>query len=135
MLLRQVGAAGYQALLYVDISDDLEQLVELRHAQALADVGLEQALALAGRERVRTLQVDGLDREAAGVDRCLLRHWRYGLAGQFLELFEAAALFFEEAILTIADQVCIARGRSRMSAEREAANDDGQRSNDARPEK
>ncbi len=133
--MRQVGAAGDQTFLDVAVSDDLEQFVELRHTQALADVGLEQTLALAGRKRVCALQVDGLDREAAAVDRGLGGHRSGGFTRQILEFFKTAALFFEEAILAITNQVGVARRGSRVGGEGETGDDNGQCNNSTRPEK
>jgi len=43
-------------------------------------------------------------------------------AGQFLEVFKAPALFFQQTVLPVADQVLIARrGRSRRTIECEAS--------------
>ena len=70
VLLWQVGTAGDQAFAQVMIGDDFEQLVELRHTEALAYVGFEQAVALAFGQGVGTGEFDGVDGEAAGVDRC-----------------------------------------------------------------
>ena len=105
VLLRQVGAAGDQAFGQVMVGDDFEQIIELRHAQALANVGLEQAVALACGQRVGAGKFDGFDREATGICwRCCVDGGS-GFAGQVLELFEAALLLFEQAILAVTDQV------------------------------
>ncbi len=86
----------------IAVGDDLEQFIELRYPQALADVGLEQALALGSRQRVGALELDVLDREAAAVGRRRGRYRRGALAGQVLEFFEAPLLFFQQAVLAVA---------------------------------
>ncbi|CAH0324994.1 hypothetical protein SRABI130_05987 [Pseudomonas sp. Bi130] len=69
ILLRQVGTAGDQAFFDVVIGDDFQQLVELRDAQALTDVRLEQAIFLAVRKTVGAFEFDVLDGETTGVGR------------------------------------------------------------------
>lgn len=69
-LLRQVGTTGDEAFGEVVVGDDLEQIIQLRYAQALANVRLEQAVALAFGEGVGTGEFNGVDGEAAGVGRC-----------------------------------------------------------------
>ncbi len=119
VLLRQVGAAGDPAFVDVVIGDDLEQFIELRHAQALADVGFEQTLAVGGGQAVGAFERDVPDREATAVGG---RGRGLGLgffAGQVLELVEAPALLVEQAVLAVADQVLIARrggGRGAVQA-------------------
>ncbi|MNP26530.1 hypothetical protein D3C76_1193900 [compost metagenome] len=76
----------------------------------MVEEGLEQALALALGQGIGALELDGLDRETTGIDRCRgLGRLRF-LAGQVLELFKASALLLEQAILTLTDQVRIAGG-------------------------
>ncbi len=112
ILLRQVGTASDHALVDVVIGDGLEQLIELGNAQALVDVRLDQALTLGGGQAVSALEFNGLDRETTVIHRGGGRCGFDFLAGQFLEVFEAPALLFEQAVLPLADQVLIAR-RSR----------------------
>ena len=50
-----------------------------------------------------------LDRKATAVHRSYRRLGLGLFARQILELFKASLLFFEEAILTVADQVLITR--------------------------
>ncbi|MNL60129.1 hypothetical protein D3C87_1839150 [compost metagenome] len=69
ILRRQVGTAGDQAFFDVVIGDDFQQLVELRDAQALTDIWLEQAIFLAVRETVGAFEFDVLDGETTGVGR------------------------------------------------------------------
>src|SRR5450830_683106 len=94
-------------------------VTELRHAQALADIGFEQALAVGGGQAVGAFERDVLDREATAVGG---RGRGLGLgffAGQVLELVEAPALLVEQAVLAVADQVLIARrggGRGAVQA-------------------
>ncbi len=108
ILLRQVGAAGDQALFDVVVGDDFEQLVKLRHTQALADVGRKQLLAFASGKTVGALEFDGLDGEATGIGRCGRLGRLRLLAGQVLEFLQATALLFKQAILAFADQVRVA---------------------------
>ena len=115
VLLRQVGTAGHQALLEVVVGDDLEQLVELADAQALADIGLEQARLLGGGQAVGALEFDVLDRETAGVGRRGRRCGSGLFSGQVLEFLQAPALLFEQAVLAFADQVGVTGGGSSMN--------------------
>ena len=69
VLLRQIGTAGNAAFFDVVVGNDPEQFVELRHAQALARVGFEQACAVVGRQAVSALEFDVFDREATCVGR------------------------------------------------------------------
>ncbi|MNH39162.1 hypothetical protein D3C79_1002920 [compost metagenome] len=69
VLLRQIGATGDQAFFDVVISDDLEQFVELGHAQALADVRLQEALTRDGRKGIGALEFDLLDEKTTAVGR------------------------------------------------------------------
>ena len=109
VLLEQVGTAGNQPFGQVAVSDDLEHLIELRHAQALANVGLDQRLAFAFRERVGTGNFESLDGKAAGVDgRCWLGR-RGCFARQVLEFFETTLLLFEQTVLTVTNQIGDAR--------------------------
>ena len=65
---------------------------------------------------VGPLEFNGLDREATAVHRGC---WRFGpglFAGQFLELFKAALLIFQQAVLPVADQVLITRKGCRHHA-------------------
>ena len=107
VLLRQVGAAGDAAFGDVIVGDDLEQLIELRDAQALAYIGFEQQRAVAGRQAVGAFEFDVFDREAAGVGRRSRCLWLGFFAGQVLKLLQAPALLFQQAVLPIADQVLI----------------------------
>ncbi len=123
ILLWQIGTARDQALFQVRIGNGLEQLVKLRHAQALIDVGLEQALALALGQGIGAFELDGLDREATGIGRFCRRDWLCFFAWQVLEFFEAPTLLFEQAILAFADKVSVARGWrgiNRESGERQS---------------
>ncbi len=110
VLLRQVGAAGDQPFSEVAVGDDLEHFIELRHAQALADVGPDQRGALAFGQRVGAGEFDGFDREATGIHGRGRRCRRGGFAGQVLEVFEALLLLFEQAVLAVANQIGDARG-------------------------
>ncbi|SDB09303.1 hypothetical protein SAMN03159382_00955 [Pseudomonas sp. NFACC23-1] len=110
VLLRQVGATGDQAFVEIMVSNDFEQLVQLRHAQALADVRLEQVFALRIGQSIGALELDGLDREATGIDRGRRLSRLRLLAGQVLEFFQAPTLLFEQAILTFTDQVRVTGG-------------------------
>ena len=107
--MRQISAAGDQTFVDVVIGDDFEQLVELRHAEAFADIRLEQPRLVALREAVGALELDVLDGEAARIGGCC-RLRRFGVfAGQILEFFEAPLLLFEQTVLTFADQVGFTR--------------------------
>jgi hypothetical protein len=61
ILLRQIGTAGDQAFFDVALGDDFKQSIELRYAQALANIGCQQAFAFAGGKRVCPREFDGLD--------------------------------------------------------------------------
>lgn len=49
------------------VGDDFQQFIELGDAQALTDVGLEQAIFFAVREAVGALEFDVFDGETTGV--------------------------------------------------------------------
>ncbi|KWV85501.1 hypothetical protein PFLmoz3_04745 [Pseudomonas fluorescens] len=109
VLLRQIGTAGDAAFAEVVVGDGFEQVVQLGHAQALADVRLEQALAVGRRQAVGAFEFDGFDREATGVGRGCRGLGLVRFAGQILKLLEAPLLLFKQAVLPVADQVLIAR--------------------------
>lgn len=101
----QIGATGDQAFFDVVVGDDFQQFIELGDAQALTDVGLEQAIFFAVREAVGALEFDVFDGETTGVGGGCWQD-RFGcLAGQFLEFFETPTLLFEQAILAFTDEV------------------------------
>ncbi|MNF73392.1 hypothetical protein D3C87_1270150 [compost metagenome] len=115
VLLRQVGAAGDQAFFDVVIGNDFQQFIELRDTQALANVRLEQAILLAVGETVGTVELDVLDGKTTAVGRRRRLRRLDLFAGQLLEFFKTPALFFEQAILTLADQIGIPGSRRSVS--------------------
>lgn len=111
VLLRQVGAAGDQATGQVVIGDGLEQGIELLDTEALAQPGFDQAVAVGLGELVGALDLDGVDGEAAGIGCSGGDRLRGLLAWQVAQFFKAALLFEQQAVLALADQILLARGR------------------------
>ena len=105
ILLWQVCAAGDQTFFDVVIGDDFEQLVELRHAEAFADIGFEQTRLFALRQAVGALEFDVFDGETATIGGGRRLRWSGVFAGQVLEFFETSLLLFEQTVLTFTDQV------------------------------
>ncbi|VVP58295.1 hypothetical protein PS880_05903 [Pseudomonas fluorescens] len=101
------------------VGDNFQQLIELGDAQALAEVGFEQTLTLADGQAVSALEFDAFNREAARISG---RRWLGRLSRftrQLFEIFEAALLLFQQALLALANQLLIARclGNSLHSVE------------------
>ena len=120
VLQQQIRATGDQAFGQITVGDHLEHCVELRHTKTLAEVGLDQMSSLTFSQRIRAAQLDGFDREAAGVDRCCRGCRRFGFTRQVFELLKAPLLLFEQAVLAVTDQVgdaggVLRRGRLRPS--------------------
>lgn len=117
VLLRQVSASGYQALVEVVIGDGFEKVVELRNAKAFVLKRLDQRVAFGRRQGIGTFELDTADSETACVLRSRGRHGRGLLAGQLFKFVKAATLLFQQTVLAVTDKVlhpgCISRNGSR----------------------
>ncbi|KPG82526.1 hypothetical protein AEQ63_11415 [Pseudomonas sp. RIT-PI-o] len=89
---------------------DFKQLVELRHAEAFADIGFEQTRLFALGQAVGAFELNVLDGETATIGGGRRLRWSGVFAGQVLEFFETPLLLFEQTVLTFADQVGFAGG-------------------------
>ncbi|CDI88154.1 hypothetical protein BN889_00074 [Pseudomonas aeruginosa PA38182] len=128
VLLWQVGTGGDVAAIQVMVGDGLEQRIELADAQAAPLVGRQQLATRAFAEVPGAFQLDAADLEAALVVAGGIRSGGRSLAGQLLEFLQALALFVQQALLAVADQVAVAGGGEGGGAghERQAQEDKGQ---------
>ncbi|KYO78791.1 hypothetical protein LT19_06068 [Pseudomonas aeruginosa] len=92
------------------VGDGLEQRIELADAQAAPLVGRQQLATRAFVEVPGAFQLDAADLEAALVVAGGIRSGGRSLAGQLLEFLQALALFVQQALLAVADQVAVAGG-------------------------
>src|SRR5690606_28293951 len=103
VLLRQVGTGSDVAVREVVVGDGLEQLVELAGAQAAALVGRQQFALPTFANQGRALQADAANLETARLLDRNGRRARRLAPGQLLQVLQALALFFEQALLAVAD--------------------------------
>ena len=109
ILLWQVSAAGHQPPVDVVVGDDLEQLVELGHTQALPFIGFKHRFALTGGQAIGAHELDIFNGEAVTASFLSWSRRRNLLAGKLLKRLKPTPLFFEQALLAVADQVLITR--------------------------